>query len=175
MAVLTILVVLVTAGVPSLAALLDRNRVRGAAETLASELRYARSEAIAHSLAGDTYVHFKVDAGDATDWCYGLTTRTGCDCEVTDPTAADACVLEVAGTNVLKTVDSRIYRTVEMTGAPASTRFDPVRGVADNGTVTLRSGAGREIRVAVSALGRVRLCSPAGSAHVPGYATEGCP
>ena len=64
---------------------------------------------------------------------------------------------------------------MEITNAPASTHFDPIRGVADNGSVTFRSGAGREIKVLVSALGRVRLCSPAGASHVPGYDTGGCP
>ena len=46
--------------------------------------------------------------------------------------------------------------------------FDPFRGTARNGTIVTKS-ANHEVRVVVSRLGRVRLCSPAGASKVPGY------
>ncbi len=61
-------------------------------------------------------------------------------------------------------------------GAATQAAFDPTRGVvAAGGTVALRlnkrGGGSYEMRVILSPIGRVRICSPAGDTRVAGYTT----
>src|SRR5690606_19104726 len=137
---------------------------------------YARSEAISRSR--NTFVNF-TRTGD-TIWCFGISAASGCDCTITDPASGSSCKLSIAGTNVLKVVSSVDYPGVRMTEAPAfsnpspntETRFEYVRGTAKGGTVVMKSPGGREIRITVSLLGRITLCSPSDAAkNVGGYKT----
>ena len=73
--------------------------------------------------------------------------------------------------DLLKVFDSVAFPGVIAAASRPLTRFDPARGTAmgTNATVRLRSPSGREVRVIASNIGRVRVCSPAGDASVPGY------
>lgn len=73
MVTIVILAVLVTIAVPSFIPLMERWRVRGAAEELQSTLYYARSEAIKRG------GRVTINATDNADWANGWAVCYGCD------------------------------------------------------------------------------------------------
>jgi len=165
--VVTIAAILVAIGVPSLRDLILKNRLRGAAEEAQAMLQFARSEAVKRR--EDVYVNFKVDPS-GTPWCFGTAKTSNCDCE-----DVSGCVLAIAGTNVSKRV-----RSIDYTGVTADVAFLSgnhevqygwQRGLPtiNNGTITFNNDR-FEIQVKVSALGRVKMCSPSDTAtKVFGY------
>lgn len=173
---IAVLAILATIAVPSFRDSIERRRLIGAAETIYSELQYARSEAISRSI--NVFVNFARTSD--TTWCFGISAASGCDCTVTDPASGSSCRLSIGGTNVLKVVTSLDYPSVRMIETPSfsnpspntETRFEYVRGTAKAGTVVTRSPGGREIRVKVSTLGRITMCSPSDATkNVAGYRT----
>jgi type IV fimbrial biogenesis protein FimT len=163
---LLVIAVLATLGVPSMQQMLERNQLKSAARTLMSDLQWMRGEAIRRNRP----LHLAVDA-DA--WCYGITTRKACNC-LAAPDAADACVLDTADTPVLKRVGSadlpgvRIVSVSSSLGNPPRLGFEPRRATATSyGSLTFGSRNGAQLRLILSKLGRVRVCSP--NDAVPGY------
>lgn len=166
-----ILAILVTVAMPSMSNFGANQRLVGAAEQIHGHLQQARAEAIARS--APVYVNFA--ATGTTTWTYGVSTTNSCDLTLTDPTEADACVISVddgdgvaeAADNVLMRFPGSDYGDVEMAIASFSSgtqiAFDPVRGTSSSGQVNLEGSSGRLLRVAVSLLGRVVICSPDGS------------
>ena len=138
---IAILVTTATLAVPWLAEQAARQRVRAAAEALASDLQEAR---FAAAQRGAT-VHLTFAAGPS--WCWAQSTTPDCDCRVTQ-----AC-----RTRVVADSDHRGVQLVQATTA---------RFAADGtgqGSAELRSARGHLLRVEVGALGRARLCSPGGA------------
>lgn len=167
MVVIAVLGILLSVGVPAMNTFVEKNRLKDAAETITNDLHYARSESIKRNK--DIFVSFTTDG--TTNWCYGLRETSACDCTVTIGDA-NACVLNVAGTPVLKTTASSEFSAIKLTqttftGSNAS--FNPIRGTANAGSVIVKSVSGKELRVTMSTLGRVRVCSPSGSDNVVGY------
>lgn len=169
--VVAILAILVTLGVPAMDRLLQQNRLRAAAESLLATLHYARAETLARpEPAHRIHVSFYRDALQAEDWCFGLRRGAPCDCRLSDVTDGAACLLDMAGTPVLKVVSGVEFPGVRLDdiafGAGDYTLFHPVRGTARSGhaTFTLR----QDLRVVLGPLGRARLCSPQ-PAPLPGY------
>ena len=134
---------------------MDKNRVKGVAETLYADLQYARSEAIKQNQ--NVFVYFSTNG--TTTWCYALDddTSTACSCSA------------VANCTVLgqqRVVDSSDFINIKLSQnfGDNDTVFDPVRGGLrappnDNGTATLTSAAGNDVKIIVSSVGRVRICS----------------
>lgn len=152
----TVLAILAAIAAPSFISTLEKRRVIGAAEELAANLQYARTEAIKGNRS--VGVNFTADGTDA--WCYGM-----------DDTPSDATVCS-CGTGVGCTVDSVTkvfnssgYRGVRMPtpafGRVRNTGFEPRRGfpTGSQGTVQFISTSG-QINVVLSPQGRIRLCSP---------------
>ena len=81
MLTLALLTALLTIAVPSYQQLIEQRRLRGAAETLAAELQFAKLEAI------KTNTTIKVDftVNNPQTWCYGVST-TRCNCQQSHPT-----------------------------------------------------------------------------------------
>jgi len=171
MIVIAVTAILVTIGVPSFQSVLDKNKVKGAAEVLVQQLQFARTEAIKQNKE----VEVMFDAS-GTDWCYGLddylkepapsTILDKCNCK-TDP---DKCTIN----SVQKVVTQADAKGVVIEGnlfgvADTNTlTFDPVRGtvspvpVVNNDYVEFKSSKGYRARVRVpSALGRATICAPA--------------
>lgn len=164
MLTLTVLGVLISLAAPSMQEMLTRNRLKSAAQALAEDLQWARSEAILRNI--DLYVTF-----NAAAWCYGVSATKGCDCRLSDPAASLACTLPTDDEAILRTVAGVDFPGIAVSttfpGQPPETSFRPRRANATGGSMTFTSAQGAQLRVVLSLLGRVRLCSPAQS--VPGY------
>lgn len=157
--VVAIVAILAVIGIPSFAPVTDRYRLKSAADSAASILHFARSEAIVANTP--VFVSFATGANS----CAGARRNGPCDCHQTSTTAADYCTLKLLDTSELRGVTAASAAF----GANSYTVFDPVRGTADSGSVTLASPAGKQLAVNLSALGRVKLCAPAGPPPLPGY------
>lgn len=160
---LSIVATLLALAVPSFKDLIDRSRLSSAADMLYADLQFARSEAIRHNQT----VTVTFQSGSA--WCWGLVQGgTACDCSVTDSTAANYCALKRASTTDFTSVSIPGASSITFTGN--QTGFDPVRGIATNaGSITLQSTLGKQAQVSLGLLGRVSLCSPAGSGYTTAY------
>ena len=151
---------LLVVGIPGFSGIMEKNRLRSAIEAVSTDLNYARTESILRGVGSSISVSFTTDTG--TNWCYGLSTAAGCDCTIADVTDVSACVVPVAGTNVLKVVDSADFDSeVSMTAvtfAGNTTTFSSLRDLAGAGQVSLAAD-GRAVNIQMTALGRVRVCS----------------
>lgn len=166
--VVAIIGILAALAAPAFVKMLERNRLKGAAEVVFNELQLARTESVKRNR--DVELRFNT-AAPTTNWCFGTKVMDGtpCDCTVTDPTAANACQID----GVLKVVSSADYPDVSLdasfAGAGALAGFEPRQGLPLPGI-----GAGNvllgidsdQLRVVVSLLGRVKICTESG---MPGY------
>jgi type IV fimbrial biogenesis protein FimT len=160
---LSVVTVLIAIAIPAFVDLLSQYRLKAASDTLYSHLQFAKSEAIKRNK------HFRVNFTSISGtWCYGLKEDSDCDC-----TQSGACHVDGIPLNV----DASDYPDVSIETHISSPgdhfNFDNVRGIMDStfGHVRLNA-AGKQIRVIVSRMGRIRLCSPAGDYHVNGYSTS---
>lgn len=153
---------------PNFLLIVEHERLRDAAQTLHSDLMYARSEAIRRGV--DVYAVFITD-GDTT-WCYGVSERLNCDCRIADVANPNACTLSNPdGSRQIKTVASGDFRDVRMTsavfgGTYGFVGFNAFRGATTQGTgtpvsgsVELRSPGNSVVRIQVNPVGRASPCS----------------
>jgi len=165
----TVIGILAAIAVPAYTKMLERNRLKGAAESLFNDLQLARTEAIKRN--ADVELRFNT-ASRTTNWCFGSKVMDGtpCVCTVTDPTATNACQID----GVLKVVRSTDYPGVFywMRALPVLAPlpvFEPRQGMplpglgAGNVLLDINSD---QLRVVVSLLGRVKICTETG---MPGY------
>lgn len=169
---MAILGIIVTIAMPSMAGFGANQRLLGAAEQIHGHLQQARSEAVARS--APVFVNFS--ATGTTTWTYGVSTIDSCTVTITDPATANACTIVVDDGDgdttetadlVLMRFPSSDFADVEMAIASFSSgtqiEFDPVRGTATTGQINLEGSNSNQLRVTVSMLGRVAICSPDGS------------
>ncbi len=175
---MAILGIIISVAMPSMAGFTVNSRLLSAAEQIHGHLQQARSESVARNAI--VYVNFS--ASGTTTWTYGMSLATGCTLATTTPATAGACVITVdsgdgdlldTADRVLMRFPSTDYEDVTMAIASFSSGtqivFNPVRGTSSSGQINLTSSSGRQMRVAVSLLGRVEICSPGGS--VKNYAS----
>lgn len=151
MVTLAVLAIVVTVAIPSFEGMMTRQRLKSATEAVYQDLRWARTETIKRN----ERITVEFDT-TAPDWCYGITdsvTET-CNCAT-----AGSCTVDGIG----KTVNASSFPKAAVTSADftpgdPSTTFDPVRGTAAAGKVTITAGA-YTAEVVVNMLGRVRVCS----------------
>jgi type IV fimbrial biogenesis protein FimT len=179
--VVVVIAVLLTLALPSMADLLERRRLIGAAESVYGHLQFARTEAIKRSRD----MSFVTGTGNGT-WCHGVSDLQGCNCTLTaniEPgegvAAESACTVIAADLEerVLRTRLGTDFRGITLDSTPAAAidevRFNFVRGTVTEGltnglgTVTLNSPRGFQLQVQVNTVGRVSICSPNNS--VGGY------
>ncbi len=144
---------------PAMIQFVAQNRIAGAAEVLASNLKLARSESIRRGVP--IYVRFQPGA----DWCSGLHEDPRCDCTVIDSSAENACTLVVADAPELKITTSSDFPGIALSASSFFqdvTLFNPARGTARPGTLRLSGYRDAELRVVLSMLGRVRICKMQG-------------
>lgn len=159
--------ILVAIAVPSFLAQIDKNQVKSAADELYAQLQFARSEAVKRNRT--VRVYFKKVNADGTQWCYGLKVNAACNCQQTDDTAVDYCEID----GVRKSVSNGDHNSITIANGTdpfgGVVSFNPMHGTAAAGNAEFESGGGRKIRVTVSNLGRIRLCSPTGTGNILDY------
>ncbi len=168
MVVIAILGILLAIAAPSFKVFFEKYRTKRAAETLAAFLVNAKSESAKRNAT--VRVVFQSADSDKT-WCAGMTTANNCDCLATPNT----CTMD----GVDRTVPGADFRGVELHEPDDGEMitFSHKRGTVNDGvtgdTIELESPSNYEMRVVVSGVGRIRLCSPSGSGYIGGYAA--CP
>ena len=154
---LALLVVLGVMVVPSWQEFQERQRLKAAAETLASSLNLARSEALAQQQFA--YVQLSGQGGER--WCYAVSIAQNCDCQ-----SACAPLQKVAGEQ---------WPGVSLSSSSRKTfRFNWKNGSATgaNGTAMfVGAQSGQRLCVVLSNLGRVRIITSK-QKPVPGYTQD---
>lgn len=139
MVVVAIIGIIVAIAVPSFSTILEKQRIKGAAEAVLADLRWARAEAIKRNKK------VRVTFTTGSSWSY---TING------DPTGVNTLLKTVNGSDFPSTTLAR----VSFAGRVAYTTFEPVRGTnLNNGTARITSN-NFSAGVKVSTLGRVRIC-----------------
>jgi type IV fimbrial biogenesis protein FimT len=145
-----VMAVLLTLVVPSMASMLERQRVQGVAEQAALDLNQARSEAL--SRQESVFLSTRVSSGAGS--CYVLNTgsRDGCSCAVSGPPVCDA------GSAALKNVAFAPGHPVQLLSAPGAVTIDSVRALATSlGRYEFGSPGGLRMKLVVSSRTQ-RLC-----------------
>jgi prepilin-type N-terminal cleavage/methylation domain-containing protein len=139
MITLAIMVVLLGVVVPSMARMLERQRVQGAAEQAVMDLHQARSE----SLSRQESVFLSTSVASGTGSCYVISVgnRGGCRCN------SDGIATCDADSAALKTVGFPANHPVQLLESPASTVvIDSLRGLSTS-TGTYRFGSPDGLRM----------------------------
>lgn len=152
MIVVAIIGVLAGLAVPSYQDMIEQNRLRQAAESVKSDVQFARTEAIKKSQK----IVISRKAGVDGAWCYGFAlktdSKTSCDCDVTDASNANFCdIKRVNGADFVKT-------NLEASAVSNNT-INFIRGTIGAGRINLTSD-NYAVRVVFSDSGRIRLCPP---------------
>ena len=141
--------ILAGTALPSFKDSLDKRQVEGMSSEVGTDLRYARSEAVARNIGVRVSFH---------QGCYVVHTGSRADCQC-DGQGPAVCTGDAVS---LKTVNSASARGVQIVSNVSSMRFDPTNGTTSpTGTVCTVPASGRSVHHVVSIMGRVRTCSPA--------------
>jgi len=159
--VIAIIGILAAIAVPSYQDMIERNRLKQAAEGLKSDMQFARTEAIKRSQ--DLRMSFVLAAG-VNPWCYGL------------DDAATTCACGTAGDCAVKAISGEQFQNVNLASVSFSgnpiTTFWFRRGQANAGYACL-STPKYKLRVKVSNTGRVTICTNNDTTAVSGFTS--CP
>lgn len=156
MSVLAILSIVIGSALPSFSTLRQRANLRGIAAQLATDLQFARSQAVALN----TSVRFSLRE-HAGGTCYMVHTGPAASCHCGDigQTAGCSAPGEMLRSVSLRADDAQVRANVR------SLVLDPVRGtVTPTATLRVEGRDGQAIHQIVSLVGRVRSCSPQGLA-----------
>jgi len=155
---IALLVTAVTVGTaaPSLKQARDKRHLDGVAAQLVTDVRHARSLAVARH----EQVRLTVRQSAAGS-CYVVHTGSASDCAC----AADGSARCSAGAHVLQSAGFPAGGPVQVSANVPSMLFDADRGtVSPAGTLRVQDGSGRSVNQVVSIMGRVRSCSPGATA-----------
>lgn len=137
---------------------IQKQRLASAAQTIFQSLQKARSETFKQNQS--IYVSFNQTSAD--NWCYGLALTADCDCTNNDP--ARLCQINSAGDSINTSIDHTQFPGIQLTkvafGSKPYTRFNPIRGTAAFGSVTLVNSHNDSLQIRLSLLGRTRICNP---------------
>ena len=163
LSVVAILAVLAALVIHLTSSQIQKQRLTSAAQTVFQSLQNARSETFKQNQP--IYVSFKQSNADNeadNSWCYGLALSAECDCTGQDLTRP--CELKSAGrsinTSILHTQFPGVRLTKAAFGSKPYTRFNPIRGTAAFGSVTLVNSNDESLQIRLSLLGRTRICNP---------------
>ncbi len=141
--------ILAGSALPSFNETLNKRVLEGFSSEVGTDLRYARSEAVARN----TGVRVSFYQG-----CYVVHTGSRADCQC-DGQGPAVCTGDAVA---LKTVNAASARGVQVVANMSSMRFDPSNGTTTpTGTVCTVPSSGRSVHHVVNLMGRVRTCSPA--------------
>ena len=157
--VVLLLAVVATSTAPGLGQLIDTRRLGGVATELATDIHYARSEAVARNTSVRLSLHHIAEAS-----CYVIQTGLAAQCNCAAPGPAQC----TGGAVAIKTVRVPTQDRITLQSNAASLLFDPMHGTATpTGTLRVLDSRGRAIHHVVNVMGRVRTCSPAPA--LPGF------
>ncbi len=157
--VLAVLGVVSGAALPEMGKLLDARRLEGAAVQFATDVQFARSEAVARNQP----VRLSVFTS-AQGTCYAVHTGQSNQCTCADSGRA-VCT---GSAREIKTVSLPSSQGVTLAANSASVLFDPLHGTSTPAaTFRIVGRQGPAIHQVINVMGRVRSCTPAGG--VPGY------
>lgn len=134
-----IVALLMTLALPSFGSMLARQRLKAAAEHLAMDLAEGRLQAARRGQP----LYLNLQSGP--EWCYALAGSPACACS-----PAQICQL--------KAVRAGDHPGVTLLAGPAL-RIDPQPG-ASGGSALLQGSDGTQLRVALTPLGRPKVCAP---------------
>lgn len=155
--VVAVLAVLLSTALPSFSSMLYASRLRGVADVLIADLRHALSES--KKLGSNVLVTFKLDA-DGSNWCYGASVATDCDCRSTGSCLIDGTERVANGNN---------SPGILATPTHSSYWFKTRRTTATAGNILLTAQDGKQLKIVISGYGRIRACSPSGNSNLGGY------
>lgn len=157
---LAVLSILLSIALPSFRDAFDRQRIKAAAETLQGNFYLAKTEALKTGKAA----YFSVQAGA----CYGFKLGAPCNCAVA---SGDVDYCPLARTEIASSGPVALFATsFDEDGAT----IDSVRGMSTSGSVTWKSQRGYVAKTAITLVGRVHVCSPAGEGNLSGYPSANC-
>lgn len=147
--VVVIMGILVALAAPSFFGILEDRKLKGAGENLFVDMMFAKTEAIKRN---ETILISATGTGST--WCYGLSVTAACDC------TSNTCTID----GIEKVVNQDDYPGIEVLAAStldgSSVSFTPLRGFVPTGRhLQFSASTGKDLGVAVSRLGRVRLCT----------------
>jgi len=153
MITVAVISILASIAAPSFLEILENRKLKGAGDNLFADMIFAKTEAIKRNEV------IRVSAtGTGATWCYGLSVINACDC-----TTANSCQID----GIEKVVSNTDYPNIEVVESStldgSSISFTPLRGTANALHLKFSSSTGRQLGVAVSTFGRVRVCSDNGS------------
>ena len=166
MIVVAVIAVAVALAAPSFRGLLAKKRIEGVASELATDLQYARSEAVSRNAT------VRVTFGTG---CYLLTAQPDGSSPASTCSQTSGPTLGAGAVNI-KHVQLQSGATASLSPNASLTyiEFDPVRGIASfstgsgSGSVNINSSIGSwQLRANVTAVGSMSLCTPGGT--VTGY------
>lgn len=142
---------LLSQAVPAMSKMQQEQRLRAQAETLAGDLRFARSEA---ARTGES-VYFRV-SGKGANACYVLHTGAKDDCDC----AGGQAVCRAAGSAVIKAEWLSSSHRMTLRSNAETLAFQHRQGlVTQTGSIELSLDSGVGIRQVIAITGRVRSCA----------------
>lgn len=158
--VVAITAILLVIATPVLGRWKNQTSLSHATDLLRADLKTAMSHN-AKTTEGVEMAFTVVQGG--TQWCYALYRGSACDCSQTEVCAT--------GEEIFRRTHEG-FPGVRLQTAVSHNRFSfrHYRRTVTAGNVQLLTEDGLQTKVVVSGYGRIRACSPSGSAHVSGYA-----
>ena len=147
--------------------LIARRRLDAATSEVIDMLQIARSEAV-RQMRNMTVTH---PSDDSPAWALGISDLGDCDPSITDAAASGACTIRIGGVAALHRIGAERHATIRANATRPRTVFSGTRGTAmgSNASIRLDLADGRQVRVIIANIGRIRACSPSGDQHVSGY------
>lgn len=161
MVVIAVTGILLGLGAPSFADMLNRRRVQMVAETLNSDLAYARAESgLAHS--NNVNVQFGQSAGMSCYTIYIASALGNCLCSRPPGSACTSLKVELKTVQVPSSMG--VNMAMSVAGQQDWISFEAPRMTtsADGFAVTVAGVRGSKLHVEVNTMGRVRTCVPVG-------------
>jgi type IV fimbrial biogenesis protein FimT len=164
MITVAVLAVVLVVGVPSMSAAMEKRRTIAATEQIYSQLQLARFMSVARS----QQVFANIVGGST--WAMGVSNNSACDPSDNSP----ACQLpDMNGNNaVTQIVSAANFSNLVLATNAAQITFSPQRATASTAAIDITSNGdmGYAMRVEVSLLGHIGVCSPADPVtYVAGY------
>jgi type IV fimbrial biogenesis protein FimT len=148
------------AGLPGFESMREKRHLEGASAQLKTDIHLARSEAVLRNRT--VRLSLAATVGGS---CYLVHTGKADDCRCS-PDAGAVCR---PGAVALRSVGFRAGGPMQLRSNVGAIVFDPDKGTSTpTGTLRFTGRQGREVRLVVNIMGRVRSCTP--TADLAGYA-----